>query len=304
MNEVKFEVRPVAGTIVANFDEIEKKLEERMSQYDGVVFTEDKKTEAKKVVADLRKEKKEITDSFKVVKEAWMAPLNQFKKRVDELAAKVDKPINYINNQVEEFEAKRLEERRTEIQAIYNEEIGDMKEFLPLYRIQDEKWMNSSKSLKSIHKELADIVVNARAGKMAIEAMQSDAVPEALRKFQSSLNLPEALAHINAYETQKADVLRREEERRRLEEGQKHQAEIERIRAEERQRMAEEERIRENAKKQAMKEVCTVDQENAAPLTTPESITAVYTVVGTDSELRDLEMAMISLGLYYERKDI
>lgn len=304
MNEVKFQASPVVGTIVANFDEVAHEFEERMSQYDGIVFTEDKKADAKKVVANLRKDKKEITDSFKAVKELWMAPLNQFKQRVDDLAAKADKPINHINGQIEAFEDKRLEERRAEIQAIYDEEIGDMKEFLPLYRIQDEKWLNASKSLKSIRKELTDMVTNARAGKMAIEAMQSDAVPEAIRKFQSSLNLPEALAHINAYEAQKADMLRREEERRRQEEEQKHQAEIERTRAEERQRVAEEERIRQEAKAQAMEEVRTVDHESAAPLTLPESHTAVYTVVGTEEELHNLEMAMVSLGLYYERKAV
>lgn len=304
MNEVKFQVSPVVGTIAANFDEVAKEFEERMSQYDGIVFTEDKKADAKKVVANLRKDKKEITDSFKDVKELWMAPLNQFKQKVDELAAKADKPINHINGQIEAFEAKRLEERRAEIQAIYDEEIGDMGDFLPLYRIQDEKWLNASRSLKSIRKELSETVVNARAGKLAIEAMQSDAVSEALRKFQSSLNLPEALAYINAYEAQKADLLRREEERRRQEEERKHRAEIERIREEERQRVADEERIRQEAKKQVMEEVRTVDNESAAPLAMPESLTAVYTVVGTEEELRDLEMAMISLGLYYERKDV
>lgn len=304
MNEVKFQVSPVVGTIAANFDEVAKEFEERMSQYDGIVFTEDKKTDAKKVVANLRKDKKEITDSFKDVKELWMAPLNQFKQKVDELAAKADKPINHINGQIEAFEAKRLEERRAEIQAIYDEEIGDMGDFLPLYRIQDEKWLNASRSLKSIRKELSETVVNARAGKLAIEAMQSDAVSEALRKFQSSLNLPEALAYINAYEAQKADLLRREEEWRRQEKERKHRAEINRIREEERQRVADEERIRQEAKKQVMEEVRTVDNESAAPLAMPESLTAVYTVVGTEEELRDLEMAMISLGLYYERKDV
>ena len=131
-----------------------------------------------------------------------------------------------------------------------------------------------------------------------------------------SLSLPDALAYINRYETQKAETLRKEEERRRQEEERRHQAGIERIRAEERRRVAEEERIRREAvkeeeeriRKEAEKavkdEIRSVDEESAAPLTAPDSHTAVYTVVGTDSELQELEMAMISLGLYYERKDV
>ena len=238
-----------------------------------------------------------------------MEPYNQFHARVKQMTALVDKPINHINGQIEAFEDKRIKERQAEIEKIYMEEIGDMADFLPLYRLQEDKWSNASVSVKSIRKAISEAIAGARAGKAAIEAMQSDAVPDALRKFQATLSLPDALAYINRYETQKAETLRKEEERR-------HQAEIERIRAEERRRVAEEERIRREAvkeeeeriRKEAEKavkdEIRSVDEESAAPLTAPDSHTAVYTVVGTDSELQELEMAMISLGLYYERKDV
>lgn len=303
MNEIMLLVRPVAGEIQTNFDEIEKQLAEELRQYDGIIFTEDTRIEAKKTVADLRKLKKSIDDSRKEVKAQWMEPYNRFEARVKQMTAIVDKPINYINGQVDAFETKRLEERQAEIQRIYNEEIGELGEFLPLFRIQSDKWQNASTSSKAIRKEMSAVISNARAGKAAIEAMQSDAVPDALRKFQSCLNLPDALNYISMYEAQKAETLRREEERRRQEEERKHRADIERIRAEERRRVAEEERIRRETEEAVKKEVKAVDEMSAAQLTAPESHTAVYTVVGTDDELRELETAMTSLGLYYERKD-
>lgn len=316
MGEIVLQVKPVAGQIQTNFNEIEKQLVIEMSQYDNVVFTEDTKAGAKKTVAGLRKLKKSIEDSDKEVKAQWMEPYNQFHARVKQMTALVDKPINHINGQIEVFEDKRIKERQAEIEKIYMEEIGDMADFLPLYRLQEDKWSNASVSVKSIRKAISEAIAGARAGKAAIEAMQSDAVPDALRKFQATLSLPDALAYINRYETQKAETLRKEEERRRQEEERRHQAEIERIRAEERRRVAEEERIRREAvkeeeeriRKEAEKavkdEIRSVDEESAAPLTAPNSHTAVYTVVGTDSELQELEMAMISLGLYYERKDV
>lgn len=304
MNEIMLQVRPVVGEIQTNFDEIERHLAEEMRQYDGIIFMEDTRVDAKKTVADLRKLKKSIDDSRKEVKAQWMEPYNRFEARVKQMTAIVDKPINYINGQVEEFEAKRLEERQEEIQRIYNEEIGELADFLPLFRIQSDKWLNASTSSKTIRKEMSSVISNAKAGKAAIEAMQSDAVPDALRKFQSCLNLPEALNHITMYEAQRAEVLKREEERRRQEEERQHQAEIERIRSEERQRVAEEERIRREVEAAVKAEVKSVDEVSAAPLTAPESRTAVYTIIGTDEELRDLETAMTSLGLYYERKDI
>lgn len=316
MGEIILQVKPIAGQIQTNFDEIEKQLAADMGKYDGVIFTEETKADAKKTVASLRKLKKSIEDSDKEAKAQWMEPYNQFHTRVKQMTALVDKPINHINGQVEIFEKNRLRERQAEIQQMYTEEIGDMEDFLPLYRLQEDKWSNASTSVKSIRKSMSETIANTRAGKAAIEAMQSDAVPDALRKFQATLNLPDALAYINRYETQKAETLRKEEERRRQEEERRRQAETERIRAEERRRMAEEERIRREAVKaeeerirreaeKAVKdEIRSVDEESAAPLTAPDSHTAVYTVVGTDTELQELEMAMISLGLYYERKDV
>lgn len=316
MNEIMIRVEPISGEIRTNFDEIEKRLAEEMRQYEGIVFTEDTKTAAKKTVAELRKLKKSIDDSRKEVKAKWMEPYNQFESRVKQMIAVVERPIQSISSQIEAFEAKRIEERTAVIQQIYGEEIGDLAGFLPLYRIQSEKWLNSGSSVKTVRKEMADAIASARAGKTAIEAMQSDAVPAALRKFQATLNLADAIAYINQCEAQKAEILRQEEERRRMEEERRHLAEIERIRTEERQRVADEERIRREAAKveeerirrearESMKEeIKFVDEASAAPLTAPDSHTAVYTVVGTEEELQELEMAMISLGLYYERKDL
>lgn len=304
MSNINFQVVPVAGAINTNYEAVKAQLAEWVKPYENVVFTEETKVDAKKTVAELRKLKKSIDDDRKAVKKQWMAPYEKFEAEVKELLAMVDRPINFINGQVEAFEQKRLEERKAEIEAIYEEEIGDLRDFLPIYRIMNEKWNNSSTTAKAIRKGMTEAIAGVRAGKMAIEAMQSEAVPTALRKFQQTLNLPDSIAYINQYESQKAEILRQQEEKRRQEEERRHQEELERIRAEERQRIAEEERIRREAAQQAMNEIKMVNEESAAPLTLPESHKAVYTVVGTEDELRDLEMAMISLGLYYERKDV
>ncbi|WP_024292830.1 DUF1351 domain-containing protein [Lacrimispora indolis] len=304
MNNMELKVTTVNAEITANFEDFEKWIEERTHEYDGVVFTEDQKAAAKKSVADLRKTKKSVDDSLKTTKKLWMEPYERFADKVKALSAKLDIPIDYILRQVEEFENKRIAEREADIQRIYNETIGDMIEFLPLYKIKSDKWTNASTSLKALAKEMTEIITNARTGKAAIEAMQSEAVPEALRKFQSTLNLADALGHINRYEIQKAEILKREEEHLKREEERRYQAEIERVKSEERQRVAEEERIRRETEENTKAKITSVDTVAAAPLTAPESRTAVYTVLGTECELAELEMAMNSLGLYFERKDV
>jgi len=173
MNNMELKVTTVNAEITANFEDFEKWIEERTHEYDGVVFTEDQKAAAKKSVADLRKTKKSVDDSLKTTKKLWMEPYERFADKVKALSAKLDIPIDYILRQVEEFENKRIAEREADIQRIYNETIGDMIEFLPLYKIKSDKWTNASTSLKALAKEMTEIITNARTGKAAIEAMQS-----------------------------------------------------------------------------------------------------------------------------------
>ena len=308
MEDMKLIVNAVKPEIKANFEEIEKWIEAKTHEYDGVVFTEDQKTAAKKSVTDLRKSKKSVEDTLKETKKRWLEPYEIFADNVKALSAKFDVPIVYINGQVEEFENKRIEQRETDIKELYDASIGDMAGFLPLHMIKSDKWTNASVNLKTIGKEMADSISSARAGKTAIECMNSDAKGEALNLFKATLDLPKALDHINRYEAQKADVLKREEEKRKVDEERKIQAEIERARVEERRKMADEERIKRetevSTRAEVKEEIFRVNEVDAAPLTMPESRKAVYTVVATDEELRSLEMAMVSLGLYFERKDL
>lgn len=308
MEDMKLVVNAVKPEIKANFEEIEKWIEAKTHEYDGVVFTEDQKTAAKKSVTDLRKSKKSVEDTLKETKKRWLEPYEIFADKVKALSTKFDVPIDYINGQVEKFENKRIEQRETDIKELYDASIGDMADFLPLHKIKSDKWTNASVNLKTIGKEMADSISSVRAGKTAIECMNSDAKVEALNLFKATLDLPKALDHINRYEAQKAEILKREEEKRKADEEARIQAEINRAKADERQKIADEERIKREAaaatRAEVEEEISSINESAAAPLTMPESRKAVYTVVGTDEELQSLEMAMVSLGLYFERKDI
>ncbi|WP_347025187.1 DUF1351 domain-containing protein [Hungatella hathewayi] len=49
MSELKFEVAQTNGIIKVNFEELEKGLKEKLSEYEGAVFTEESKTPQRKV---------------------------------------------------------------------------------------------------------------------------------------------------------------------------------------------------------------------------------------------------------------
>lgn len=314
MNELVLRVRQNPGTIELNFDELNKQMDAKLKEYKGAVFTEETKDIGKKELASLRALKKDVEDARKAAKKEWMKPLESFENQMKLLSGKVDEPINLIDGQLKEFEANRKAEKKKKITEAYKELIGDMKEYLPLDRIYDPKWENATATMKSIKESIGSLVKSTSDAVLTIQGMQSDAVEKALGIYKDTLDMAKAISYINDYERQKAEIMKREEERRRAEEERQRRAEIERARAAEREAVEREERLRKEAEeKAAMRE--TQDKTPAAqeevipepetimPFVTPDTKAVFYRVVATEQELADLETAMDSLGIYFERRD-
>ena len=320
MNELTLNVKQNPGVIELNFDEIEKALDAKLAEYKGAVFTEESKNIAKAEVANLRKMKKDFEDARKGVKKEWMKPYEDFEAKMKRLTEKIDEPINLIDSQLKDFERKRKEERRKKIRQIYQETVGDMAEYCDLERIYDPKWENATTTMKSIRESITTAVESARTAVSTISGMQSDAVEKALEIYKDSQDMAKAIAYINNYEQQKAEIMRREEERRRQEEERRRRAEEERIRAAEREAVEREARIREQARQEAEAEaresqaarqeaaVAPFETEKSGgddvmPFVQPDTRTVFYRVVASDEDIQAIDMALDSIGVYYERRD-
>ena len=295
-----------------NFDALEEQLDKKLDEYRGAVFTEDTKTIAKAEIASLRRLKKDIEDGRKTVKKKWMEPYDEFDKRMKILSTKVDEPINAINEQVQAFEEKRRQEKREEIHRMYEDcvsEYEESREFIVLDKLYDPKWENASVSMKSIKKDMAEKMSAIQTAVSSIKAMRSDKELDALALYKRTLNLNDAIQMIMTYEQNKADALRREEERRQLEEERRIQAEIERARVAEREAIRREEQIRKEEQEKAEKvKVAAIESlpdisDDDLPFEQPTTVTAYYRVVATPDELEAVEMAFNSIGVYFERRE-
>lgn len=295
-----------------NFDALEEQLDKKLDEYRGAVFTEDTKTIAKAEIASLRRLKKDIEDGRKTVKKKWMEPYDAFDKRMKILSTKVDEPINAINEQVQAFEEKRRQEKREEIHRMYEDcvsEYEESREFIVLDKLYDPKWENASVSMKSIKKDMAEKMSAIQTAVSSIKAMRSDKELDALALYKRTLNLNDAIQMIMTYEQNKADALRREEERRQLEEERRIQAEIERARVAEREAILREEQIRKEEQEKAEKvKVAAIESlpdisDDDLPFEQPTTVTAYYRVVATPDELEAVEMAFNSIGVYFERRE-
>lgn len=306
--ETMVTVKQQTGVIDCDFESAKARLQNRLEEYKGAVFTEDSKDAAKKEVASLRKEKKDFADRVKEVKNAYMKPYLEFEQKAKELVSMYDEPINLIDRQVKEFEEKRKEEKRERIFAIYEENIGASAYYISLERIYNPKWENATTKEKDIAKEIAELAASVQAAVETIEGMQSDSVQKALEVYKKNLSLPEAMTYINNYERQKQEILIREQERRRREEE-------ERIRQEERDKMEAERHMQEEkeavlrkveeekavAVEQAKAEATQEVIDSFIPDASGESELYEYRMELTADEKEKLEMYMNSVGIEWEQ---
>ncbi len=243
MEEVRAVIVQQEGTVSCNFEEVEGYIKERLKEYDGAIFTEESKGYAKKELAKLRAEKKERNDNLRDAKKKYMAPWDAFEPKAKELINLFDEPITLIDGQVKAFEEDRIAQKKALIEAIYTELVGDLADIIPLERIYNPKWENATMKEKAIREEVLAQATAARIALDTIHGMHSDAETKALDVFKQTLSLPEAISCINAYEAQKAEILRKEQERKREEE-------LERIRREEREKLEAERKVLEEREAQ------------------------------------------------------
>ena len=305
MSELQFDVIQNPGVIKMNSEELESQLAATMADYKEKEFSEETKQEGKKDLASLRKLKKSVSDRDREVKQQFMKPYDEFHTGVLRLIGLIDEPIGLIDGQIKEIEERRIKERREDIQKAYSDIVeNELEDYIPLEVIYGSKWTNATTTIKSVREEIEEIAKKTRDEIAVISAMQSDMTEKALNMYMSNRSLSGAIQYINNYEASKAEILRKQQEEQTKKAEAERQAEIERIRFEERQRIREEERIRNEAKREAVSEIKKVDEIEAAPLSSAESLKVIYTVVATPDEIQEIEMAFNSLGVYFERKDV
>lgn len=117
MNEMIVSVEQTNGILnISNYDEIKANVQASMELYKTMVFTEDTLIEAKSTVATLRKLSKCLDDKRKDVKRRYMLPYEEFEDKIKELQQIIAEPIELIAQQTKEYEDKRIEQKKEEIQ--------------------------------------------------------------------------------------------------------------------------------------------------------------------------------------------
>lgn len=302
MEEVRAVIVQQEGTVSCNFEEVEGYIKERLKEYDGAIFTEESKGYAKKELAKLRAEKKELNDNLREAKKKYMAPWDAFEPKAKDLINLFDEPITLIDGQIKAFEEGRIAQKKALIEAIYTELVGDLADIIPLERIYNPKWENATTKEKAIREEVLAQATAARIALDTIRGMRSDAESKALDVYKQTLSLPEAISCINAYEAQKAEILRKEQERQleeelarvRREEREKLKAEQKALEEREAQRLAAEEALEAQRRQLEAEKQAAVEQ--ARETGAQEVIESLTPDAEEDTQLYEYRLALSEKG--------
>lgn len=246
MTDLKVTPYDLPARIDFNFEQLRQEIEEKAKSYSLCVYTEDTVKLAKEDRATLNRLKKALNDERIRREKEYNAPFMEFKAKINELIAIIDKPIEIIDAQVKSFEEAQRKAKADEIQRWYTQNRASIGApvWLELRKIAKPQWANASVKLPAIYEEITQACAKIQADVETINALPGFSF-EAMDVYTKSLDLAAAIAEGQRL----ADIQRR-----------KAEAEAARKAAEEAKKAAEALKAAESAKSPEVEQIPTEAQ--------------------------------------------
>ena len=152
--EFKVNEYQLPDKLTFNYEELKCELQEKVSHYETLVYTDDQIKEAKADRASLNKLKAALNDERIRREKEYMIPFNDFKAKVNEIIGIIDKPISVIDRQVKEYEDKKKAEKLESVKKLWEE--TEKPEGLTFDKVFDEKMLNASYNMAHVKQKFAD----------------------------------------------------------------------------------------------------------------------------------------------------
>lgn len=262
------------GTLTTNALQLRDHVAATLERYTPENYSVENVDQAKADRAILNKAAKELNDKRIQIEREWSAPFQEFKGIIGETVRMITEGSTKIDAVVKGVESKAKAEKRAAIEELWASKNITL---IPLSAVWDERWLNKSKRLPAIEKEMGQRLLKIEAD---LEAL--GVVPEQDREvvrayYLNNLDITRALA----YSTELQDS------RKRLQDSE--------------------------ARKKAESEAQAMRQEYVAPtaaqaptaeapeVVVPEILERTMVVRGTREQLVDLAEYMKASGIWFRK---
>ena len=173
---------------ISNYEPLKQWALEQVSAYKGLVVQEDDLSTAKADCAKLRKVAKNASDLRISVEKEHKQKIAKTLEQLKEITSIFNDAAADIDAQVKAFDEKRKQEKQEAIGNIYESNIEDMRELLPMQKIYNDKWMNKGYTLSDIEKEIKDKVKSVKENIGTIQMLgtkyESQMISAYLERFE------------------------------------------------------------------------------------------------------------------------
>lgn len=190
--EIRINELSLPEKIIFNYEELKEGISAKVAHYKNLIYTDDQIKEAKEDRANLNKLKKALNDERIRLEKEYMIPFNTFKAQLNEIIKIIDEPVTMIDSQVKEYQENKKEEKRKEIVAYFDSVKEKLPDEIGLEGIFNTKWLNESVSMKSVKKEIDDIVCKIQVDISTINDL-GELSFYALEKYFKSHNLNDSI---------------------------------------------------------------------------------------------------------------
>lgn len=268
------------GSLTTNALQLRDYVGEVVKRYDADNYSDDNIDQAKADKALLNKAAKELNDKRIKLEREWAQPFQEFKGIITETCQMLTQASSKIDKVVGEVEWKAKEAKRTMIHELWERKGVTL---FPLSKIWDEKWLNKTKRLPAVEKEIGERLLKVEADLDSFNALDEEDREVARAYYLDCFDLQRSLAY--------ARIMRENKEKLKAEEQARRQAE---------------------AQAQATREAYVAPTAEPAPTSTtteneapdeviPEILERTMVVRGTREQLIALADFMKSEGIWFKK---
>lgn len=203
------------GTLTTNALQLRDHVAATLERYTPENYSEDNVDQAKADRAILNKAAKDLNDRRIQLERDWNAPLQEFKIIIGDTVKMISDGSAKIDAVVKGVESKAKAEKRAAIEELWEKKGITL---LPLSKLWDERWLNKTKRLPAIEKEIGEKLLKIEAELDTLAAVDTEDGDVLRAYYLDCLDLQRTLAYSATLKANRQRL--QEEQARRQAEGQ------------------------------------------------------------------------------------
>lgn len=196
----------LAGSIEANFDALDAKVDEVLAKYDGWKPSADSAEDVEQCAREckyLNGLAKQIDERRKAVKAEYLRPLDAFEARANATRDRIKDVSAMLQDVKKEADQNRRYKKEAELREHYEDVAGILAEMVPYEGIADPKWLNKTVPLPKCKEQLEERTRKVAADWEALKGMGLAFQEQAELRFFQTLDLGHAVAWARKLEEDK-----------------------------------------------------------------------------------------------------